>query len=90
MAGTVNQEEALRIKSEPKLEEAPVHGQAKEGQFEQNSDILDQHHRDGTDLATDIEGQDEAVAVQEKPYSAFTSGEKWIIIILISLASVFS
>ena len=92
MAETTNDEEALRIKSEtgPKCEEdAPGRGLVPNDQRGViGSD--DNDHNGIERVSTLGETHDVPATTPDKPYSAFSSKEKWAIIVLISLASVFS
>lgn len=91
MAEAVNDEEALRVKDEPKRNEAP----SSPVQHSSRSETTRTCHQEGNDdggapVLTTSQPDPKATTLAEKPYSAFTPREKWGIITLISLASIFS
>jgi len=95
MAETINEEAALKIKSESEQQRggAKPHGQVEEKQPQSGAStdsIGDHGHTDVERASTPVEIQDGQATRSDKPYSAFSSKEKWVIIVLISLASVFS
>jgi hypothetical protein len=87
MAETTNDEEALRVKCEGKSDEAL--GPPRKLSPDQ-ADVGCEHESGDKDRTTIDQAQQATVSDPDKPYSAFTTREKWGIIVLISLASIFS
>lgn len=92
MAATADEAEALRINNEGKsVEDA---SRLRSAQDDQSiSDPVNTGHHEPTPEergSASIESQTGQDECSEKPYSSFSTREKWVIIVLISLASVFS
>lgn len=88
MAETVNDEEAIQLKRLEGQRDPRNRGPLQSGEVESAGD-----GEDGRSLSASLEEPAIAVArdvVSEKAYSSFTPREKWGIIVLISMASIFS
>lgn len=94
MAETTNDEEALRIESEIKREAGtPAGAQVQDDQPQASPDYTATDDHEDTDVGRAwpaAKSLNVPAEIPDKPYSSFSSKEKWVIIVLISLASVFS